>query len=339
MLKKSVIKRGDDEWWFSEIDGSSDISLSFTLSNKSKWQESFKLRNDRLFNKTTTSIDWESERYEPNCVQINLVTDFDNNPTIPFEKINEIITYFEQFDPESCFGELLISFFNSDIDLNPLIKTPRRLEIFSCPINNITIPKKNNLNCLTIKGDTKDDIIITIDINLEDCRSLTELLILGHYKFHDNVYNKFKKLRNLSKLYMLEENPHKFRKFHKLPHLEHCRKLCDVNIGSTYVPKSMRDMQHTNGLPENGRMFYQLCRSLRKDPIKRLVDISIAMWSLHLPVYIILWITDWLPHSDSFSASIIKAYHRSNIPEWKLTEYEKIQILASIIEYKPTSKI
>ena len=285
-----VIKSRGGEWWFSDVHGSSDLMLEFDVPDN-KWRDSFKLRDDTNISKHTSSIEWNVVE-DLHLLQIHVITDFDNDKTIPYDTINGIITYLDKYNAK--LRTLLVSFFDSDIDISPMIKTPRNIEFMSSSTN-ITIPSNNKIKKMSISGCTADSKIAIININIENCRYLEELFISGDYKFHHSIYepNKFKGLTRLQSLYMVEES--KYRKDHQLPHLEYCKRLKTTRLSSKYVPKSIRD-DHKFGI-------VSLCKKLRKSLNSRLIDICLALCQFRinskpLPTYVILWIVDWLPQSD-----------------------------------------
>lgn len=352
-MTSSTIKSRNGEWWFSDIERDSDIFLTFHIPEDKLPKQS---ELDDIL-KNTTFTKWPLNKHT-HCynIDINVKTDFDTDSTIPYSQINTLISDLNKYDATTY--KMLISFFSHDIDLTPLDKMPEELEISSCFCEILIIPPNDVMKRLCINGDAPTRLkmpitikstsgkvlttnmipdsmkkLIIVKIPFKNLSNLQYFNISGSYTLHDSVYNDFKYLKRLEDLNIIEENV-SCKKHHKLPHLEYCKRLKGSAVMTRYLPKHLRMIQGFNQSP-----LVALCRKLRRDPIVRLVDITLGLWSLRLPTYVILWITDWLPESDWYSKELVKSYKGAKLPdleEWGIKEHKKIRIIESINVNKPT---
>ena len=326
----STIKSKNGEWWFSDIERDSDILLLFRIP-KDKLPKPSELDN---IIKHVQYTKWPLNEHT-GCYDlgINIMTNFDIYSTIPYSNINEIISALDKYD--TIFDKMHINFFNDNIDLTSLNKLPRELEISSCFCRILTIPHNTVIKKISITGtprNVKTKELTTIKIPMKNIPNLRDLSVIGSYTLHDSVCNDFKYLKHLEELHISGDGIRSDS--HKLPHLEYCTRLRCSTILTKYLPKHLRSIEY----PYQNTLT-TLCRKLRKSPITRLIDITLGMWSLRLPNYIILWITDCLPASDWYSDELVKLYKGAKLPsldEWGIKEFQKIRIIESINVNRPS---
>ena len=260
------------------------------------------------------------------CATVTIVI----SDVFSYDLINKIIEHMIKIY-QSTLTKIIIEMAN--VDVSKFLHIPRNLSLLDC---NITFPDRNDLclKKLTIVGQSSNTRPIVLNLPIEKMLKLEELSITGNYLVNDLDYKfvKLTRLRNLTINNGLSLTKSLKNNHIKLPHLEYCKYLKSVCLSSANIPKSFKSKSAYNHSMD-GSLFVKLCKTLRKDPINRMIDIAIAL-SGHLVPYIILWITDWLPLSDWYSNSTLELYDGRKLPKWKISDLVKIRIIEKVAEKK-----
>lgn len=318
---------------FSEEDDDRDcLSIEFThpgMPIRELW-------NNPIITNNATSMQWGNTIYENHEVY-NIILHMKMQDIIPFDKIDEIVEYLKKYN--MTFHSILLSHINDDLDLTKLKNVPRLLSMRCCLFINL---KCSGLKEIYMTENRSEKKLPPRNISLEHCKDLTTLHISGEYTICIDTLNKFKYLTKLETL--LLNNSLYGNCNMSLPYLGNCPNLVKLSISSDNIPE-MFEFQSTTRHSVHAKKVVKLCRNLKSDPHNRLVDICLALWNQRLPSYVILWIVNWLPHSDWFSTDIKTLYrldktysdnanYRKKIPKWIMSNYRQIKLIRNINECK-----
>lgn len=324
----------------SENAGSHDRTMSIELTHPGIPLE--KLFVDSIItDNLITSVEWgmTSVAWNGQPPVYNLKLNMPLNETIPFAKINKIIEYLMR-KYNATYHSIILMNWNDDLDLTPLKYIPKRLSTRSCLFVNLKCSVHEVINITEFISDGK---LPPLDISLEQCKNLNKLYISGEYTIGIDTLDKFKYLTNLEKLLLNNVRFGNYSNMH-LPYLGSCTNLVKLNMSSINIPE-MFEFESDIRYSVNAKKVVKLCRTLKSDPHNRLIDICLALWNMRLPSYVILWIINWLPHSDMISTEtktlykLDKSYsdntnYCKKIPKWIMSNYKKIELIRNVNERK-----